>query len=81
MMIQGNDQSTVDAGFAAIPITPEVPDKWIDKNGDAEYRPKDGDTFIDVMATECSILYGLPDSAMEELQTEYTMISGPERWL
>jgi hypothetical protein len=35
------------AGFAAFTITPEVPDRWIDKNGDAEYNPKDGDTFTD----------------------------------
>jgi hypothetical protein len=35
------------AGFAALPITPEVPDKWTDKNGDARYNPKDGDTFTD----------------------------------
>lgn len=35
------------AGFAAVPITPEVPDRWEDKNGDAKYNPKDGDTFTD----------------------------------
>ncbi len=35
------------AGFAAFPITPEVPDRWVDKNNDAEYNPKDGDTFTD----------------------------------
>lgn len=35
------------AGFAAVPITPEVPDRWTDHNGDAKYRPKDGDTFTD----------------------------------
>lgn len=34
-------------GFAAVPITPEVPDRWEDKNGDAKYNPKDGDTFTD----------------------------------
>jgi len=39
--------SALNAGFAAFPITPEVPDRWTDKNGDAEYRPKDGDTFTD----------------------------------
>lgn len=35
------------AGFAALPITPEVPDRWTDKNDDAKYNPKDGDTFTD----------------------------------
>jgi hypothetical protein len=35
------------AGFAALPITPEVPDRWTDKDGDAEYNPKNGDTFTD----------------------------------
>jgi len=37
----------LNAGFAAFPITPDVPDRWIDKNKDAEYNPKDGDTFTD----------------------------------
>lgn len=35
------------AGFAALKITPEVPDRWTDKNNDAKYRPEDGDTFQD----------------------------------
>ncbi len=39
--------SALHAGFAALPITPEVPDRWTDKNGDFEYRSKDGDTFED----------------------------------
>jgi hypothetical protein len=39
--------SPLRAGFAAIPITPEVPDRWTDANNDARYRPKDGDTFTD----------------------------------
>jgi hypothetical protein len=45
-IINGN-LSALNAGFAAFPITPEVPDRWTDKNGDAEYHPKDGDTFTD----------------------------------
>ncbi|TAL62189.1 MAG: hypothetical protein EPN88_13630, partial [Bacteroidetes bacterium] len=45
--IMNNPPSGLKAGFAALPITPEVPDKWIDKNGDAKYKPKDGDTFTD----------------------------------
>ncbi|MCX6226325.1 MAG: neutral/alkaline non-lysosomal ceramidase N-terminal domain-containing protein [Bacteroidia bacterium] len=45
-IVSGNP-APLNAGFAAMPITPEVPDRWIDKNGDAEYRPKDGDTFTD----------------------------------
>jgi hypothetical protein len=47
MIIQGKNFSALRAGFSATVITPEVPDKWIDKNGDARYRPKDGDTFVD----------------------------------
>lgn len=35
------------AGFAAIPITPEVPDRWNDNNGNAKYDPGNGDTFTD----------------------------------
>jgi hypothetical protein len=35
------------AGFSALTITPEVPDRWTDVNGDAKYDPGDGDTFTD----------------------------------
>lgn len=35
------------AGFAALPITPEVVDTWSDANHDARYREEDGDTFDD----------------------------------
>jgi hypothetical protein len=37
----------ISAGFAAIPITPDVPDRWTDKNGDSKYNSKDGDTYTD----------------------------------
>jgi len=39
--------SPLKAGFAAVSITPKVPDKWIDSDNDARYRPGNGDTFID----------------------------------
>ncbi len=47
LKIINESTSELKAGFAAIPITPEVPDRWVDKNNDAKYKPKDGDTFID----------------------------------
>lgn len=47
LKISRSDSSLISAGFAAIPITPEVPDRWTDKNNDAEYNPKDGDTYTD----------------------------------
>jgi hypothetical protein len=39
--------SALKAGFAAVPVTPEVPDRWNDLDGNAEYNPGDGDTFTD----------------------------------
>jgi hypothetical protein len=47
LKIVHNTPSALKAGFAAIPVTPVVADRWTDKNGDAEYNPKDGDTFTD----------------------------------
>ena len=38
---------TIKVGFAAFPITPEIVDTWTDVNGDAKYRPKDGDSYND----------------------------------
>ena len=35
------------AGFSALPITPDVPDRWQDVNNNAQYEPDDGDIFID----------------------------------
>ena len=40
-------QSELKAGFAALPITPSVPDRWTDIDNNASYNPKDGDTFTD----------------------------------
>jgi len=38
----------INAGFSAVKITPEVPDRWTDANGDAIFRKKDGDSWTDV---------------------------------
>jgi len=45
--ITGIKPSAMSAGFSAIEITPEVPDRWTDSNGDAAYSPGDGDTYTD----------------------------------
>ena len=34
-------------GFAKLSITPELPDRWTDVNGDSMYIPDDGDTYVD----------------------------------
>ena len=47
LKIIGETPSELRAGFAAVPITPEVPDRWTDANNDFKYKPKDGDTFTD----------------------------------
>ena len=47
MKIINTEPAILFAGFAALPITPEIPDRWADKNNDAKYNPADGDTFID----------------------------------
>ncbi|MFP4384135.1 MAG: hypothetical protein ACLFSE_08800, partial [Spirochaetia bacterium] len=35
------------AGFAAVPITPYLPDTWFDNDGNARFEPKNGDTYTD----------------------------------
>jgi hypothetical protein len=47
LKIKGGRPESLSAGFAAVPITPEVPDRWIDKNNNAEYEPDKGETFTD----------------------------------
>lgn len=43
----GGSPGRISAGFAAVPITPAVPDSWTDRNGDAMYNERDGDTYTD----------------------------------
>ena len=38
---------TLKAGFSAVPITPAVPDTWIDNDSNAKYEPQKGDTYND----------------------------------
>jgi hypothetical protein len=47
LKVTGGTPESLSAGFAAMPITPEVPDRWTDKNNNAEYEPGKGDTFTD----------------------------------
>jgi hypothetical protein len=47
LKITGNATRPLKAGFAAVTITPEVPDRWEDKDGNAKYEPEKGDTFTD----------------------------------
>jgi len=35
------------AGFSAVKITPDVPDRWVDKNDNAAWEPGEGDTYTD----------------------------------
>ena len=47
LKILNNAPAQLSAGFSAMPITPTVPDRWDDKNKNAEYEPKKGETFTD----------------------------------
>jgi hypothetical protein len=47
LIIKGSRKGHLSAGFAAVSITPEVPDRWTDKNNNAEYEPDKGDAFTD----------------------------------
>ncbi|HSL87000.1 MAG TPA: hypothetical protein VK861_08710 [Bacteroidales bacterium] len=47
LKVEPGEIAPLNAGFAAVAITPEVPDRWIDINGNAKYKPKEGDTYID----------------------------------
>lgn len=48
LSIINNTPSALKAGFAAIKITPEVPDTWTDVDGNSEYNPAEGDVFSDL---------------------------------
>lgn len=42
-----SSQNNLLAGFAKVDISPNIPDAWIDVNGDFRYNPEDGDTYTD----------------------------------
>jgi hypothetical protein len=48
LRITGSGLQGLQAGFAAVKITPEVPDRWVDANNDAKFSLKDGDTYKDL---------------------------------
>lgn len=48
MTHRSDSPGPVQAGFAALSITPDVTDTWTDVNGDARYVEEDGDTYQDV---------------------------------
>ena len=45
--IKNEQPQILQAGFAALPITPHVIDTWNDVNGDARYKPDEGDSYND----------------------------------
>ncbi len=47
LKVLNNPPAQLSAGFSAMPITPAVPDRWEDKNKNAEYDPGQGETFTD----------------------------------
>lgn len=47
MKIISESETDLRAGFSAIPITPEVPDSWVDVNNDGKFNPKEGEPFVD----------------------------------
>ena len=40
-------KGSLQAGFSAVSITPEIPDTWTDADGNARYEPDKGDSFKD----------------------------------
>jgi hypothetical protein len=46
--IKNETPGDIMVGFAAVKITPQIHDHWVDANNDAKYKPEDGDTFEDL---------------------------------
>jgi hypothetical protein len=53
LRIPPGEPGIIRVGFSALPITPEVPDRWTDANGDARYVPGDGDAYSDDNGNGC----------------------------
>ncbi len=46
--IEASDPVTIQAGFAAFTITPDITDIWTDVKNNSRYNPADGDTYEDL---------------------------------
>jgi hypothetical protein len=47
LFVAAKQKQQLRVGFAAVPITPELPDEWSDSDNNAEYNIHEGDTFTD----------------------------------
>jgi hypothetical protein len=45
--ILNQSPGVIKTGFSAVKITPDVPDRWVDKNGNSAYEPDEGDSYTD----------------------------------
>jgi len=46
--IKSSGDAPIKTGFAAVTITPEIPDRWHDNDNNARFEPKKGDTYDDL---------------------------------
>ena len=45
--IQDAQPAALKVGFSAVSISPDIPDFWVDANGDSRFFEEDGDTWKD----------------------------------
>jgi hypothetical protein len=72
--VKNNSKVTLKVGFSAIPVTPEIKIRM------HNLTRKMGIPIQMAMETESSMLYGWPDSRINDPQTVFMMISGPGPW-
>ena len=48
LTIRSSGDAPIRTGFAALTITPEIPDRWHDNDNNAKYEPDKGDTYDDL---------------------------------
>jgi hypothetical protein len=48
LSIKPSEPGQVMAGVSAVPVTPEIQDRWTDKNKDGMYDPEEGDSYQDL---------------------------------
>ena len=71
----------LNAGFAALTITPEIVDTWSDKNGDARFNVEAGDSYHDNNHNgRFDAGLDRPDSAMPEQPMACTTTCGRVAW-
>lgn len=80
LRIAATSAGPLSAGFGAVTITPEVPDTWVDVDGDGKFNEKEGDYYIDGNGNGMFDPVWIAGFSNNKPASAFMMIFGQELW-